>query len=123
MPRRNEGKATVMKPESIKALGGVPARPEDLPEGLLEDLKADGIIAYKIPGPAMPKVVHQGKYRLYEKPDGGLRIQYKRDDKETEDFLELPGAMVALAKAAGEGKIGPMEMMKSVMGFMKNGGL
>jgi hypothetical protein len=102
MPCRNEGKATVMKPESIKALGGVP-------------------VVISVPD-NMPKVVHQGKYRLYEKPDGGLRIQYKRDDKETEDFLELPGAMVALAKAAGEGKIGPMEMMKAVMGFMKNGG-
>lgn len=72
----------------------------------------------------IPVVLHQGRYRLYEKPDGTMRIQYRRDDKDTDDFFEIPGAMIALAKAAAEGKMSPMDMMKSAMGFMrgKHGG-
>jgi hypothetical protein len=62
-----------------------------------------------------PHVVHKGIYTLWEKPDGTLRIQYHREDKEEEDFFELPGAMVKMAKAASEGKMNPMDMMKSVM--------
>jgi hypothetical protein len=63
----------------------------------------------------VPHVVHKGVYTLWEKGDGTLRIQYRRDDKEEEDFFELPGAMVKMAKAASEGKMNPMDMMKSVM--------
>lgn len=103
-----------MKQESLDALGAVPARPEDLPEGLLNDLQADGIAAYKIPSNE-PVILHQGRYRLYEKPDGTLRIQYRRDGAEEDDFMELPGAMVRLAKAAAEGKMNPIQMMREVM--------
>ena len=62
-----------------------------------------------------PVIVHQGRYRLYEKPDGGLHIVYQRDDTETPDHLELPGAMVNLARMAGEGKLSPGEMLREVM--------
>lgn len=62
-----------------------------------------------------PHVVHQGRYRLYEKPDGGLHIVYQRDDKDTPDHLELPGAMVNLARMAGEGKLSPGEMLREAM--------
>jgi hypothetical protein len=70
-----------------------------------------------------PIIVHKGVYTLWRKPDGTLRIQYRRADKDEDDFFELPGAMVALAESAAQGKIGPMEMMKAVMSFMKNGGM
>lgn len=110
-----------MKEESIKALGGIPATSDDLPDGLLEALRQDGIMVHKIPGPAMPKVIHQGRYRLYEKPDGSIRIQYRRDDKDSDDFIEVPAVVLSLARSANEGKVGPMDMMKAVMGFMKNG--
>lgn len=70
-----------------------------------------------------PEIVHEGRYRLYKKSDGTLRIQYKRDDKETEDFFELPGGMVALAQAASEGKLSPIQMMAEVSKMMMNGGL
>lgn len=70
-----------------------------------------------------PEIVHEGRYRLYKKPDGTLRIQYKRDDKDTEDFFELPGPMVALAAAASEGKLSPIQMMAEVSKMMMNGGL
>ena len=62
-----------------------------------------------------PRIIHQGKYRLYEKPDGTMRIQYQRDDKDTEDFFEIPGKMVRLVKAAQEGKLNPMDLMKEMM--------
>ena len=91
-----------MKPESIEVLGGVP-------------------VVISIPDNA-PTIVHKGVYTLWRKPDGTLRIQYRRADKDDDDFFELPGAMVALAESASQGKIGPMEMMKAVMTFMKNGG-
>jgi hypothetical protein len=59
-----------------------------------------------------PRILHEGRYRLYEKPDGGLRIQYKRDDSDTEDFIELPGAMVRLAKMASEGNMSFPQFIK-----------
>lgn len=63
----------------------------------------------------LPKILHEGRYRLYEKADGTIRIQYKRDDKDTEDFMEIPGSAVALAKAASEGNLTPAQMMGEVM--------
>lgn len=63
----------------------------------------------------VPVVVHKGVYTLWEKPDGSLRVQYRRDDKEEDDFFELPGAIIRLGKAAQEGKMNPLEMMKEVM--------
>jgi hypothetical protein len=78
--------------------------------------------AVSLPPEAIPVILHEGKYRLYEKPDGTLRIQYQRSDKETEDFMEIPGMMIRLAKAASEGKMSPMAMMKSAMGYMQDGG-
>jgi hypothetical protein len=68
-----------------------------------------------IPLPALPRVVHEGVYRLYEKPDGTMRVQYRRNDKDEDDFFELPGVMVRMAKAASEGKLNPMDMMREVM--------
>jgi len=65
-----------------------------------------------------PIVLHQGRYRLYEKTDGTIRIQYRRDDKDTDDFMEIPGAAVALAKAASEGTLTPIQMMGEVMKLM-----
>jgi hypothetical protein len=87
VPGRNEGKATRMS------------------EPTSEITEANNV----------PIIVHKGVYTLWEKPDGTLRVQYHRDDKEEDDFFELPGAMVRMAKAAQEGKMNPMDMMKSVM--------
>jgi hypothetical protein len=67
----------------------------------------------------VPHVVHKGVYTLWEKPDGTLRIQYRREGNETDDFVELPGVMVKMAKAASEGKMNPMDMMKAVMSMGK----
>jgi hypothetical protein len=63
----------------------------------------------------VPVVVHKGVYTLWQKPDGTLRIQYLRDDQTEESFMEFPGPIVKLAKAAAEGKMNPMDMVKEVM--------
>jgi hypothetical protein len=68
---------------------------------------------------ATPKIVHEGRYRLYENPDGGLRIQYRRDGKDEDDFVQLPGPIVALGKAAAEGTMSPIELMQRMMKIMR----
>ena len=65
-----------------------------------------------------PIVIHEGRYRLYQKRDGGMRIQYRCDDKTEDDFVEIPGAMVALSKAAAEGNLSPVELVRRVMKLM-----
>lgn len=67
----------------------------------------------------MPRILHEGRYRLYENPDGGMRIQYRRDDKDEDDFVQLPGPIIALGKAAAEGKMSPIELMRRMMALMK----
>jgi hypothetical protein len=84
-----------MKKESLEALNAIPV-----------------VMSNK------PTIVHKGAYTLWEKPDGTLRIQYRRVDSDKDDFFELPGAMVKLAKAASEGKMNPMDMMKAVSKMM-----
>lgn len=62
-----------------------------------------------------PAIVHQGRYRLYKKPDGGLHLVYQRDDSETPDHMDLPGALVSLAQSAGEGKLSMPQMLSELM--------
>lgn len=62
-----------------------------------------------------PKIVHQGRYRLYEKPDGALRIQYRRDDKDEDDFFEVPGEFIQLGQAMESGKMSPMQFIQAGM--------
>jgi hypothetical protein len=69
---------------------------------------------------AEPRILHEGRYRLYENPDGGLRIQYRRDDKDEDDFVQMPGPIVALGKAAAEGNLSPVELMRKMMSLMKD---
>jgi hypothetical protein len=68
---------------------------------------------------AVPVIVHEGRYRLYELPDGTLRIQYRREGAETDDYIELPGTMVKLAKAASEGNMSPLDVMKAATRMMR----
>jgi hypothetical protein len=63
----------------------------------------------------VPHIVHKGVYTLWEKPDGTLRIQYLRSDQTEESFMEFPGPIVKLARAASEGKVNPLDMMREVM--------
>jgi hypothetical protein len=62
-----------------------------------------------------PKVLHEGRYRLYENPNGNLHLVYKRDDQETEEHMEIPGKLLSLAKRAAEGNLSPMDVIKEMM--------
>lgn len=61
-----------------------------------------------------PRILHKGVYTLYEKPDGTLRIQYRRSDKEEDDHLELPGALLRMAKQMSEGKLNPLKAIAAI---------
>jgi hypothetical protein len=71
---------------------------------------------------ALPKEIHAGIYRLYELPDGGLHLVYKPTG-EDERHMELPAAIMLLAKSASEGEMSPHAMMGEMMKLMMSGGL
>jgi hypothetical protein len=95
-----------MKEESIKALGGNPVE-VDLETGDVNLLA--------------PRILHKGVYTLYEKPDGTLRVQYRRTDRETDDSLEIPGFMLALAGELSSGKLNPMQAFAKIGAAMRKG--
>lgn len=66
-----------------------------------------------------PHIVHQGRYRLWAKPDGGLHLVYQRDDSDTPDHMELPGAFLRLAQMAGEGKLSLPQLLGELMKLQK----
>lgn len=68
-----------------------------------------------------PRILHKGVYTLYEKSDGTLRIQYRRTDRDEDDFMEIPGAILRLAKLASEGKLSPMQAVKAMRAGEFNG--
>ena len=94
-----------MKKESLDALGAIPVEVEIVPEE------------------RGARIMHQGIYRLYEKDDGTLHLVYLPDGADHEEHMEIPGALMQLAKQGAEGKISPMQMMKMVGGMLGGGGL
>jgi hypothetical protein len=63
---------------------------------------------------SIPHIVHKGVYTLWEKPDGTIRIQYRRDDKDEDDFMEIPGAILRMAQMVGDGKMNPLAALKAM---------
>lgn len=70
-----------------------------------------------------PRIMHEGKYRLYEKSDGTLHLVYRPNGAENEEHMEIPGQLIALAKSAESGNMSPIEMMKMAASMMGGGGL
>jgi hypothetical protein len=65
----------------------------------------------------MPNAIMKGRFTLYETPDGGYHIAYKPDgDDRDAQHLEIPAAIVRLAKMGAEGKLSPMAMAKAFAG-------
>lgn len=64
--------------------------------------------------PNAPRILHEGKYRLYEKSDGTLRVQYRRTDRDEDDYLEIPGPVLRMAKAVSEGNLNPLQALKAL---------
>lgn len=71
--------------------------------------------------PHHPQILHQGKYRLYELMDGTLHLVYKPVGAEKELHLEIPGHILRLAKAAADGQMSPIDMMKAAAGIIMGG--
>lgn len=59
-----------------------------------------------------PQILHEGRYRLYEKPDGGIHLVYLPDGQEDEQHMEIPGAMLRLARMASEGNMSFPQFVK-----------
>jgi hypothetical protein len=66
----------------------------------------------------IPTVVGQGRYRLYKKPDGTMRVQFREDSADEDAFFEFPAALLVLAKNAAEGNMNPLQMMKEAAKLM-----
>jgi hypothetical protein len=69
-----------------------------------------------------PRIMHEGNYRLYEKEDGTLHLVYLPNGADQEEHLEIPGALMQLAKQGAEGKMNPLQMMKAAAGMLMGGG-
>lgn len=67
---------------------------------------------------AIPVIIGQGRYRLYQKPNGSMRIQFREDSANEDAHFEFPAALMELARDAAEGKLSPAQMMKRVMKLM-----
>lgn len=65
----------------------------------------------------MQDPVMKGRFTLYETPDGGYHIAYLPDGEGEETrHMEVPGAIVNLARMGAEGKLSPFAMAKALMG-------
>jgi hypothetical protein len=65
-----------------------------------------------------PEPRFQGRFSVYDTPNGGIHIAWLPDDIEAEEtqHIELPGPIVQVIKAVGEGKMkNPMDIVKAVM--------
>jgi hypothetical protein len=66
----------------------------------------------------MAKLLMNGKFSLYETPEGGLHVAYVPDGDQDDEpkHLEIPAMVVKMAKASAEGKLSPLAMMRQMMG-------
>lgn len=71
-------------------------------------------------GVAGPHILHEGRYRLYEKPDGGIHLVYLVDGQEDEQHMEIPGAMLRLARMASEGNMSFPQFVKEAAKMRHN---
>lgn len=71
-------------------------------------------VVHSVPVPFM-----QGRFNVYETPDGGYHIAYKKDGEEKVEHIELPGPLLRAAQMLSEGKLNPMAALKMFMGGNK----
>lgn len=64
----------------------------------------------------MPNPVMNGRFALYETPDGGYHIAYQPDGDTEARHLEIPAIVIKMAKASAAGKLNPMTAMREMMG-------
>jgi hypothetical protein len=66
----------------------------------------------------IPVIIGEGRYRLYRKPDGTMRVQFRQDGTEEDAFFEFPGGLLVIAQKAAEGNMNPVQMMREVAKLM-----
>lgn len=64
-----------------------------------------------------------GRFSLYQTPEGGIHIAWMADDDPETHHLEVPGFLASLARRAAEGKLTPAQMLKEVMSNAQAGDL
>ena len=81
------------------------------------------------PQPPEPRL--KGRFNLYDTPDGGIHISYQEDPKVVDEnwdeyeeqpvqHLEVPGAVLKMAKMLENGEMNPMQVF-SKMGNLMGG--
>ncbi len=65
----------------------------------------------------MAKLLMNGKFSLYETPEGGLHIAYSPEGEEEETkHLEIPAMVVKMARMSAEGKLNPLQAFRMMAG-------
>ena len=76
--------------------------------------------------PVVPEPVERGRYAVYDQPDGGLLIARKTHlcdrcldcgcGEHADPVGPIPGSLVAMARAAAEGKVKIPQAIRAAMG-------
>lgn len=64
----------------------------------------------------MPEKLVHGIFSVYETPDHGFKIVYRRDGSEEDETMDIPGHIVKLGKMMAEGKLNPLSMLTKMRG-------
>lgn len=64
-----------------------------------------------------PVPTMKGTFAIYDLPDGGRMLAYRREGEENTNQVVIPAALVRLVEAQQRGeKINPMQLLKTMMG-------
>ena len=66
----------------------------------------------------VPVILHEGRYRLYRTPLGGLHIVYLPDGADNEEHIDMPAGMLRLSQAMGSGNMTFPQFMREAMALM-----
>src|SRR5208283_227243 len=67
--------------------------------------------------PQGPAILMEGRFRLYETPQGGYKLVYRPDGEDQDrPHIDVPAMMVKAAKAMGDKGPGKMGMMFGMKG-------
>lgn len=64
----------------------------------------------------MAKLLMNGKFSLYETPEGGMHIAYDPEGDTETRHLEIPAMVVKMARMSAEGKLNPLQAFKMMTG-------
>lgn len=67
---------------------------------------------------AVPVIMSEGNYRLYRKPGGTMRLQFREKTAGEDAFFEFPAALLVMAQRAAAGDMNPVQMMKELAKMM-----